>query len=68
DPPSKAEIAALRAHVDALVAKPARRLLRAGPPDRVVATSKTFVPSPGWPAPRRPRPADAPGACSPAPA
>jgi exopolyphosphatase/guanosine-5'-triphosphate,3'-diphosphate pyrophosphatase len=42
DPPSKAEIAALRAHVDALVAKPARRLLRAGPPDRVVATSKTF--------------------------
>ena len=42
DPPSKGEVAALRAHVDEVVAKPARRLLKAGRPDRVIATSKTF--------------------------
>ena len=42
DPPSKAEVVALRAYADEMVAKPARKLLRAGAPDRVVATSKTF--------------------------
>jgi exopolyphosphatase/guanosine-5'-triphosphate,3'-diphosphate pyrophosphatase len=42
DPPGKGEVAALREHVDAVVAKPARRLLKAGTPDRVIATSKTF--------------------------
>lgn len=42
DPPSKAEVAALRTYADEMVAKPARKLLRAGAPDRVVATSKTF--------------------------
>jgi exopolyphosphatase / guanosine-5'-triphosphate,3'-diphosphate pyrophosphatase len=42
DPPSKADVAALRAFVDAELAEPAKRLLAAGTPDRVVATSKTF--------------------------
>ena len=42
DPPAKAEIAALHEHVTELLQKPARQLLEAGPPDRVVATSKTF--------------------------
>ncbi len=42
DPPVKTEIAALRAHVDAVIAEPAARLLSAGAADRVVATSKTF--------------------------
>lgn len=42
DPPSKAEIAKLRDHADELLAKPAKRLLKHGPPDRVVGTSKTF--------------------------
>ncbi|MCU1656751.1 MAG: hypothetical protein JWO57_1407 [Pseudonocardiales bacterium] len=42
DPPSKAQLAALREHVDAQLAVPAKQLLSAGPPDRVVATSKTF--------------------------
>jgi exopolyphosphatase/guanosine-5'-triphosphate,3'-diphosphate pyrophosphatase len=42
DPPSKDEVAGLAGHVVDLVAKPADRLLRSGPPDRVVATSKTF--------------------------
>lgn len=42
DPPPKSEIAALREQVDDALTKPARRLLKAGPPDRVVATSKTF--------------------------
>ncbi|MCW2645137.1 MAG: exopolyphosphatase / guanosine-5-triphosphate,3-diphosphate pyrophosphatase [Pseudonocardiales bacterium] len=42
DPPSKASIGKLRDHVDGLLAEPAAKLLAAGPPDRVVATSKTF--------------------------
>jgi exopolyphosphatase/guanosine-5'-triphosphate,3'-diphosphate pyrophosphatase len=42
DPPGKSAVAALRAHVDKLLADPAARLLKDGPPDRVVATSKTF--------------------------
>lgn len=42
DPPAKPEIAKLRDHVDEVLARPARQLLRGGPPDRVVATSKTF--------------------------
>ncbi|WP_375489651.1 hypothetical protein [uncultured Jatrophihabitans sp.] len=42
DPPSKPEIAKLRDHVDDVLARPARQLLRGGLPDRVVATSKTF--------------------------
>jgi exopolyphosphatase/guanosine-5'-triphosphate,3'-diphosphate pyrophosphatase len=42
DPPSKDEIARLVEHVGALLEKPADRLLDAGPPDRVIATSKTF--------------------------
>jgi exopolyphosphatase / guanosine-5'-triphosphate,3'-diphosphate pyrophosphatase len=42
DPPGKDEVAALRAYVDDQLAVPARKLLEVGPPDRVVATSKTF--------------------------
>jgi exopolyphosphatase/guanosine-5'-triphosphate,3'-diphosphate pyrophosphatase len=42
DPPAKAEVAALTEHVRELLAEPAQRLLAAGAPDRVVATSKTF--------------------------
>ncbi len=42
DPPSKAAIAALHEHVAGEIARPARKLLDAGRPDRVVATSKTF--------------------------
>lgn len=42
DPPSKNDVAALRSYVDAQLARPARRLLAVGAPDRVVATSKTF--------------------------
>jgi exopolyphosphatase/guanosine-5'-triphosphate,3'-diphosphate pyrophosphatase len=42
DPPSKDEVAQLTEHVATLLEKPADRLLRNGPPDRVVATSKTF--------------------------
>ena len=42
DPPAKAEVNGLREHVETLLAGPAKRLLAAGPPDRVVATSKTF--------------------------
>ena len=42
DPPSKPEVAALREHVAAELAGPARQLLKVGVPDRVVATSKTF--------------------------
>jgi exopolyphosphatase/guanosine-5'-triphosphate,3'-diphosphate pyrophosphatase len=42
DPPPKSDVAALRELADEALAKPARRLLRAGAPDRVVATSKTF--------------------------
>lgn len=42
DPPPKAQLAALREHVDGVLAKPARQLVEQGLPDRVVATSKTF--------------------------
>ncbi|WP_375480451.1 hypothetical protein [uncultured Jatrophihabitans sp.] len=42
DPPPRGELAALREHVEKTLAKPAARLLEAGPPNRVVATSKTF--------------------------
>lgn len=42
DPPPKSEVLALREHVDAELAEPAKKLLDAGEPDRVVATSKTF--------------------------
>jgi exopolyphosphatase / guanosine-5'-triphosphate,3'-diphosphate pyrophosphatase len=42
DPPAKEEVAKLRDHVDDCIAKPARKLLSSGAPDRVVATSKTF--------------------------
>ncbi len=42
DPPSKSAVAKLREHVDEQLAEPAVRLLKGGPPDRVVATSKTF--------------------------
>jgi exopolyphosphatase/guanosine-5'-triphosphate,3'-diphosphate pyrophosphatase len=42
DPPSKDAVARLREHVASLLAQPAQRLLGSGPPDRVVATSKTF--------------------------
>ncbi len=42
DPPPKDEVARLRDHVAEELAGPARRLLATGPPDRVVATSKTF--------------------------
>jgi len=42
DPPDKGRIAALGAYVAEQLAEPAARLLAAGTPDRVVATSKTF--------------------------
>ena len=42
DPPPKADLASLRAYVDAQLARPVRRLRAVGTPDRVVATSKTF--------------------------
>lgn len=42
DPPSKPAIEKLRAHVADELAKPARKLLSGGVPDRVVASSKTF--------------------------
>ncbi|MFB9428995.1 Ppx/GppA phosphatase family protein [Streptoalloteichus tenebrarius] len=42
DPPSQREVAALRDWLDAQLVPVARRLRRAGAPDRAVATSKTF--------------------------
>lgn len=42
DPPPKSEIADVRRYAEEVLAKPAKRLLKCGPPDRVVATSKTF--------------------------
>jgi exopolyphosphatase/guanosine-5'-triphosphate,3'-diphosphate pyrophosphatase len=42
DPPPKSQVAALREHVDAELEPAARKLLGAGVPDRVVASSKTF--------------------------
>ncbi len=42
DPPSKGKLNALREYAEAELAGPAKQLLAAGAPDRVVATSKTF--------------------------
>lgn len=42
DPPPRDEVAALRKHVEEVIAEPAERLLACARPDRVVATSKTF--------------------------
>jgi exopolyphosphatase/guanosine-5'-triphosphate,3'-diphosphate pyrophosphatase len=42
DPPSRQTVEKLRGHVADELAKPARKLLAGGEPDRVVATSKTF--------------------------
>jgi exopolyphosphatase/guanosine-5'-triphosphate,3'-diphosphate pyrophosphatase len=42
DPPSKRSVEKMRAHVEESLAVPAKKLLAEGPPDRVVATSKTF--------------------------
>ena len=42
DPPSKEAVAALRGYVEDVLSRPAKRLRKAGRPDRVVATSKTF--------------------------
>lgn len=42
DPPSKRALSKAREHVEASLAGPAKKLLEAGAPDRVVATSKTF--------------------------
>jgi exopolyphosphatase/guanosine-5'-triphosphate,3'-diphosphate pyrophosphatase len=42
DPPSKRSIEELRTYVADQLAAPARQLLSTGPPDRVVASSKTF--------------------------
>ncbi len=42
DPPSPAEVKALRKHVRALIARDLGRVIRAGTPDHVVGTSKTF--------------------------
>jgi exopolyphosphatase/guanosine-5'-triphosphate,3'-diphosphate pyrophosphatase len=42
DPPSAEEVRALRKHVRAEIARRAAEVTRLGPPDRAVATSKTF--------------------------
>jgi exopolyphosphatase / guanosine-5'-triphosphate,3'-diphosphate pyrophosphatase len=42
DPPSPEELRKLRKHVRTEIARRAGEVTRAGPPDRVVATSKTF--------------------------
>jgi exopolyphosphatase/guanosine-5'-triphosphate,3'-diphosphate pyrophosphatase len=42
DPPSRADVAQLREWLDNELAPVAKRVRKAGPPDRVVATSKTF--------------------------
>lgn len=42
DPPSKHSVEELREYVAAQLAGPAKQLLATGPPDRVVASSKTF--------------------------
>ncbi|MFL6161627.1 MAG: hypothetical protein ACJ74U_05305 [Jatrophihabitantaceae bacterium] len=42
DPPSRQTVDKLRSHVADELAKPARKVLAGGEPDRVVATSKTF--------------------------
>lgn len=42
DPPNKSSIADLRQYVESTLRSPAKKLIAVGPPDRVVATSKTF--------------------------
>ena len=42
DPPGKEHVAELAEHVAEAVQEPSRKLLAAGRPDRVIATSKTF--------------------------
>ncbi|MCX5405457.1 Ppx/GppA family phosphatase [Streptomyces sp. NBC_00335] len=42
DPPDQADVRALRRHVRAQIARTVGEFSRFGPPDRVVATSKTF--------------------------
>ena len=42
DPPSKHSVDKLREYVSAELTAPVRKLLAAGPPDKVVASSKTF--------------------------
>ncbi|WP_327254316.1 Ppx/GppA phosphatase family protein [Streptomyces sp. NBC_01244] len=42
DPPDPADVRALRRHVRAQIARTVGEFSRSGPPDRVVATSKTF--------------------------
>ena len=42
DPPPRASVDRLREHVAEQLVEPARALLAGGPPDRVVASSKTF--------------------------
>lgn len=42
DPPSRQAVEKLRSYAADVLAKPARKLLAGGEPDRVVATSKTF--------------------------
>ena len=42
DPPPRASVDRLREHIAAQLAEPVRALLAGGPPDRVVASSKTF--------------------------
>jgi exopolyphosphatase/guanosine-5'-triphosphate,3'-diphosphate pyrophosphatase len=42
DPPSRADVAALRDWLDGELAPLAKKIRKVGPPDRVVATSKTF--------------------------
>jgi exopolyphosphatase/guanosine-5'-triphosphate,3'-diphosphate pyrophosphatase len=42
DPPSKDDVSKLADHVADAIKEPAKKLLGAGTPDRVVATSKTF--------------------------
>lgn len=42
DPPEKSAVAALRGHVVNELAEPIGQLLDDGPPDRIIATSKTF--------------------------
>jgi exopolyphosphatase/guanosine-5'-triphosphate,3'-diphosphate pyrophosphatase len=42
DPPSKQEVRRMRKHVRAEIAREAGGMLRQGPPDHVVGTSKTF--------------------------
>jgi exopolyphosphatase/guanosine-5'-triphosphate,3'-diphosphate pyrophosphatase len=42
DPPTKANLTEFRAYLEGELAEPAKALLAAGEPDRVVATSKTF--------------------------